>query len=398
MSIGARIFVAVIFGALGISFIATTIGLYTEFRDAQWLDFAMFYSNLFIFFPTFGIIALIAFYIPACVFVDMYWKHIPYGKIRFIFGTILVAGLSWYISVQLVKGSVPDIWWIAPQELKADKGGTAENCDSSRQSCKYVPVLDALSDLRKKSQTRLGLSKFARECRPDPLVEKTEELLANRYCFVTQTLLNAEQCCRVQKQFTEALSKAYSKPEVRSLTQKLHILLLPLKVFFLLVLVVIGAFLAIWRNNVDTYYKDFVFYIERGLMIGVVAMLFWPIANHAFLQSREVLFGAFSDGIYSIFAPIFSIIFGAWALAIMFFFFRSMEKNVEAVGKVAGLVGSAIAILKYDEIIDYSVRIAGSGADQVTFGVLTILGFFFFFPMFMSKKKNRQKKEDAEQI
>ncbi len=396
MSVGARIFVAVIFSILGISFIATTVGLYIEFQETQWLDFAMFYSNLFIFFPTFGIIALIAFYIPACVFVDMYWRHITFGKIRFLLSAVLVSGLSYFIANQLVQGSVPDLWWIAPQTLKADKGGVVENCDSSKQSCRYVPVLNALSDLRHKSQTRLGLSKFARECRPDPLLEKTDELLARRYCFVSQTLLNAEQCCQIQKSFTAGLVKSYASTDARSNTQKLHLMLLPLKVFFLLIIVMIGVLLAIWRQKVDKYYQNFVFYIERGLMIGVVAMLFWPIANHAFLQSRQVLFGAFSDGIYVMLAPIFSIVFGIWALIILFYFFRSMEKNVEAVGKIAGLVGSAIAVLKYDEIIDYSVRIAGSGADQVTFGVLTVIGFIFFFPMFMAKKKKRQETEDAE--
>ncbi len=398
MSIGARIFVAIVFGTLGISFIATTSALYVEFRDVQWLDFAMLYSNLFIFFPTFGIIALIAFYIPACVFVDMYWRYIPYGKLRFTIGTILVIALSYFVSTQISQGKVPDIWWLSVETLKADKGGIATDCDSSKQSCKYVSVLEALRDLREKSQTRLGLSKFVRDCTPDPLIEKTDELTARRYCFVSQTLLNAEECCRVQNSFTASLAKSYENPDSRSNIQKIHLMLLPLKVFFLLVIVIIGVFLAIWRRNVDTYYEDFVFYIERGLLIGVVAMLFWPIANHAFLQSREVLLGPSPDGIYSILAPIFSIVFGAWALAIMFFFFRSMEKNVEAVGKVAGVVGSAIAILKYDEIIDYSVRIAGSGADQITFGVLTVIGFFFFFPMFMAKKKPKEREEDAEKV
>ncbi len=387
MSIGSRIFVALVFIILGASFFATTAMLYTEFKDTEWFTFAVFYSHLFIFFPTFGILALIAFYIPASVFVDMYWRYVPYGKIRIIFGGLVLVGLSFLVSHHLLKGKIPDMWGVAPAVLQADKGEVIDGCDSTQQSCTRLSVLEAVKNVRQQSQSRLGLSKFARDCSPDPLIEKPRELLEKRHCFVTNELTNAAQCCTAQKSFSAALEKMYLPETNRSKTLELHSLLLPLKVFFLLVILVIGIMLAGWRRSVDRHYAEYVSYIERGVMVGAVAMLIWPIANHAFLQSRDVLYGTFSDGIYSIMAPALTFLFGAWALALLFFFFRSMEKDMEAVGKITGVIGSGIAILKYDEIVDYSVRIAGTGADQITFGILAALGIFIFFPIFTAKKR-----------
>ena len=389
MSISARIFVAFIFIILGVSFIATTVVLYNDFKDTEWSTYAVFYSHLFIFFPTFGIIALIAFYIPACVLVDMYWKIVRFGKIRFFIGMIVLALGSYFISTQILKGDIPTLWGPAPHILKADKG---EGCDSSLQTCRRVPVLQALLDVREKSQQRVGLSKFARDCNPDPLIETQKDLIEKRYCFVTKTLTDAKSCCIAQKGFTDALAKMYKSGENRSFTEEVHIILLPLKIFFLLVILIIGIMLATWRKNVDKYYSDYIFYVERGLMVGAVSMLIWPIANHAYLQSQDVLYGAYQDGIYATIAPLLSFLFGAWALALLFFFFRSLEKDIEAVGKIAGVIGSAIAILKYEEIVDYAVRIAGSGADKLTMGILGVLGFFIFVP-FLFTKRRKPKKE-----
>ena len=63
------------------------------------------------------------------------------------------------------------------------------------------------------------------------------------------------------------------------------------------------------------------------------------------------------------------------------FFFRRYEKDLEAAGKIIGVIGSMVAIVKYEEIIDYSVRIAGSGADLVTFGILAVIAIVIFIPL-----------------
>jgi hypothetical protein len=63
---------------------------------------------------------------------------------------------------------------------------------------------------------------------------------------------------------------------------------------------------------------------------------------------------------------------------LLFYFLRRLRKNLEIVGQLAGVAASAIAILRYEEINDWSVRLFGAGADNATVGlmlVLAVLGF-----------------------
>ena len=94
MSYGVRAFIACVFAALGISFLFTSGVLIWEFWDSQWITLATFYSHLFLFFPTFGIVTLFGFYTPACVFTDMYMRHVPYGIQRYAFGLVISILLS----------------------------------------------------------------------------------------------------------------------------------------------------------------------------------------------------------------------------------------------------------------------------------------------------------------
>jgi hypothetical protein len=51
---------------LGLSFIGETALMFSEFGPDKGLSFATFDSHLFLFFPTLGVVALAAFYLPAC--------------------------------------------------------------------------------------------------------------------------------------------------------------------------------------------------------------------------------------------------------------------------------------------------------------------------------------------
>ncbi|MEL7544198.1 MAG: hypothetical protein AAGJ70_10515, partial [Pseudomonadota bacterium] len=114
--------------------------------------------------------------------------------------------------------------------------------------------------------------------------------------------------------------------------------------------------------------------IETGVLTGAAVMLFWPVMNHAYLQSAAVLYGSNGDSLFRVLGPGFSLLFGGWALLLLFFFHRRYEKSLEAVGKIAGLLASAIAVLQYDNIVNYAVRIAGSGASEFAIGVLVAFG------------------------
>jgi len=80
----ARIIVAVVYVCLGLSFLASTGLLIREFQGTDWQAMVLAHSHLFFFFPVFGILALSAFYLPSVVFADLYWRHLRYGKVRFL--------------------------------------------------------------------------------------------------------------------------------------------------------------------------------------------------------------------------------------------------------------------------------------------------------------------------
>ena len=96
MSYGVRAFIGCVFAAVAVSFLVTTGVLVWEYWGTDWLAIASFYSHLFVFFPTFGLLALAAFHLPALVVTDHYVSHVPSGWQRVIIGIALVLGTTWY--------------------------------------------------------------------------------------------------------------------------------------------------------------------------------------------------------------------------------------------------------------------------------------------------------------
>jgi hypothetical protein len=378
MLVGVRVFIAVLYTLIGLSFLGTTGVLISEFRDHHWLSLATFYSHLFLFFPIFGVLALIAFYTPSCVFLDMYWRHVRYGRIRFLFGLAMVAVISWFVAQGLIGSRERSIWEVRPEVLARDAAALA-HCAAATGSCPRLAALEALENIRQVSQSRVGLSDLAPNCDRDPLISNPLNPEVKRFCFASTPLssgarlsLDAE-CCRAQRNMVAAVNSMAGEFEERSLTAKVHTYTLPLKVFFLLTLLVISMMLAFRRRNLEQHYAPYIFPIERGVLIGAVAMLFYPVMSHAFLQSAALLYGAGEGSSYRAPAPFISFAFGAWALLLLFFFYRRRDKEVEAIGRIGGVVASTIAVLKYDLIIDYFIRIAGSGAGITNIVLLVLL-------------------------
>ncbi len=386
MSAQTRAVAAIIFAVLGVSFLVTTATLYSEFRDHDWFTLATLYSHLFIFFPTFGILALCAFYVPACALVDLYWnqpEYVRWGRARFTFGAVVLILMSVMISRALVGGDLPAIWWLKPQTLAADIGDPA-NCVANpvagQTQCLRHPIMDSVAEVRAKSKIRNGLSVLVRRCDPDPLIETPQDMAERRYCFVTKTKLTAAQCCDAQTRFSVALTQFYASEQTHSVTGLVHAALLPFKVFFLLMILAIGLLLAMWRRTIDKLYGDHTGRIERGILIGAFAMLLWPISNQGFLQSSSLLYGKYGEGFYSTLSPIMSGSFLIWALLLVLFFFRREQRDLEAAGKIGGGIASLVFALKYQEIIDYATRFLGSGADPAelaVLGALLIAGLVF---------------------
>jgi len=198
----ARIFVAVVYIILGLSFLASTGLLIQEFQGADWPSMVIAHSHLFYFFPVFGLLALCAFYLPSVVFTDLYWRHLSYGVLRFFFGLIVLAGVSWLVAKSLDKPPRA-IWEVSPAALSADKGEPAGCGGASGVVCQRAPILAALSRLRSEGQARVGLSKFARNCAADKLLEPPEEMSKLRYCFPADAPLDGETCCKTQQRFAD---------------------------------------------------------------------------------------------------------------------------------------------------------------------------------------------------
>lgn len=374
LSVGVRLFIGVIFFVLGASFLATTIALIQEFGSDGWLTLASFYSHLFLFFPTFGIVTLVAFYTPACVFLDLYWRHVPFGRIRFSIGFIVLALLSWATAIEMRASPERSVWEIKPAVLAADPGdptGCASRPNTPDGTCARMPILSAIQNVRAVSQRRIGLSDLERDCLPDPYVASPALTGRTRFCFASTPLSDPArltgdaECCRAQKAMVAAVNQMHVPTENRSVTGFVHAWLLPFKVFFMLMLLVISVLLAVRRTSIERHYPHFLLGIERGVLVGAAAMIIYPIMSHAFLQSAALLYGTGGSGSglgYRVVAPFFSLAFGGWGLLLLFFFYRRRDKELQALGRMGGVIGGAFAVLKYDQIIDWSVRMFGSGA------------------------------------
>jgi hypothetical protein len=366
---GARIFVAIVFVLLGASFIASSALLIYEFQRMEWFALLAVHSYLFFFFPVLGILALVAFYLPSVIFTDLYWHHLRYGKLRFFFGMVVVAAAAIGFAKYLDKPP-RSLWEATPAALQADRGD---------QASRRVPILVAMADVREKSQSRIGLSSFARPCTPDPLLETPDEMSKERYCFPAGTRLNGTACCAVQAKFTEAVGRLHASPATRSLSAQIDALLfLPLKVFFVLVVVAIGLLLAMWRDRIDTHYRELVPQLERGVIIGAFAMLFWPAMDYGYQQTANVLFGRADAGLQIR----LSLVIAPWTLLLLFYFLRRLGKQGELIGQISGVIVAAVAVLRYEQLNDWVGRLFGSGMDEkmmVAQAVLAVLGLVALF-------------------
>src|SRR5262245_6601808 len=366
---GARIFVAVIFVIFAASFITSTGLLIYEFRALDWLTMIVAHSHLFFFYPVFGLLALIAFFLPAVILTQLYWNHVAYGKARFVAGAVVLAGLAYAAAWSLDK-EPRALYEVSPAALLADRGEPAKG---------RAAMLDALGTLRDTAQNRFGLSSFGRSCVSDPLLEVPDEMLKARYCFPAKKNLNGEACCSVQAAFAKTVLRLQQNPATQSLTGKLDgLVFLPIKTFFILVVIAIAVLLALWRDRIDRYYNEKVSAMERGVIIGGFAMLFWLAMDYGYQQTANVLFGRQMAG------PQLrlSLVLVPWALFLLFYFLRRLGKQGEIIGQISGVVFAGVAVLRYEQLNDWVVRLFGIGADQWVLGTLIAIALIGLSALF----------------
>ena len=371
--LGARIFVGVVFAILGASFLASTGLLINEYRQADWMTMVVAHSNLFLFFPVLGILALFAFYLPATIFTHLYFNHIKLGPARFLFGFLVVAATTWAVDRYLDKPPRA-LWELSPSAIARDR---PEPGDCKQGQCRGA-IGEVLSTLREGAQKRVGLSKFARACGADEYLEEREDMKFQRFCFPARTLLDGNACCSVQKRFSAEVTRLQADPAQRSQAALYDRIFMPLKIFFVLVVVVIGCLLAAWRDRVDVHYARYVPAMERGIIIGAFAMLFWPAMDYGYLTTTNVLFGRIDT------APQFrlSLIIAPWVLLLLFYFLRRLGKQGEMISQISGVVVAAVAVLRYEQLNDWATKLLGVGMPTWVLAgllVLTAAGFIGLF-------------------
>ena len=192
------------------------------------------------------------------------------------------------------------------------------------------------------------------------MLEAPEEMDKERYCFPAAAKLRGAACCEAQRLFRNEITRLQSDPATRSQSATYDRIFLPLKVFFILIVVVIAALLAKWRDRLDQYYHELVPPIERGVIIGAFAMLFWPIMDYGYQQTANVLFGRFHGAQLR-----YSLVIVPWALLLLFYFLRRLGRQGEMIGQIAGVVTAAVAVLRYEDLNDWAVRMLGIGTTQV---------------------------------
>jgi hypothetical protein len=370
----ARVVVAVVYLILGLSFVASTGLLVQELQGADWRSMIIAHSHLFFFFPVFGVLALAAFYLPSVVFMDLYWRHLPYGKLRFLAGLVVLAAVSYGVTKFLDKPPRA-IWEVSSRALAADKGDPAGcGAGAGATACRRAPILATLSRLRTEGQARVGLSKFARSCETDPMLETPEEMEKERYCFPAGARLKSAACCEAQKRFTDEVARLQADPAQRSLAAVYDAVFMPLKIFFVLLVIVIGLLLSAWRDKIDLLYRERIPAVERGVIIGAFAMLLWPAMDYGYQQTANVLFGRWDSG------PQLrlSLVIAPWALLLLFYFLRRLGKQGETIGQIAGVVTAGVAVLRYEDLNDWAVRLVGVGSQEwIIAGLLVVaLGGF----------------------
>lgn len=362
-------FVALVFILLGLAFFASTASVIYEFHDTELVTILAANSYLFIFFPTLGIVALAAFYLPAVIFTDLYLNRSSWFlKLRFLLGAALAIYASIWFADRLDQTPFRAVWEASPAALRADAQQPL-TCMNGKSQCAH-PILPTLVHVRETAVDRSRLSPFARDCQRDEFTEPNPDNAAIRYCFPARELLNAEQCCKVSAAFSNRLYRLWEDPGTRSMAAQLDRYLLPFKCFFVIVLVTIGLLLVVWKKTLRARYWPWQRQMEFGLQIGAVAMLSWPIMDYAYQLTTEVLYGQHMK------LPLrLSLVTVPWVL-LLTFHFKDRLKEDARFGQIVGTIASAVAVfVRGQDISNWSAKIIGIGGEVVVFAAIAMASY-----------------------
>jgi len=102
-------------------------------------------------------------------------------------------------------------------------------------------------------------------------------------------------------------------------------------------------------------------------------MLVWPGMDYGYQQTANALFGR-EGGLQLR----LSLVIAPWALLLLFYFLRRLGKQGETIGQIAGVITAGVAVLRYEDLNDWGVRLLGVGAQEwivVVLLAVTLVGF-----------------------
>jgi len=364
--LATRIGVTLVFALIYTAFLAETGMLVEEFGPSGLAQrLAALESQNFIFFPVAGLLALVAFWRPAVLLVDaMARGRLKYGRITLVASLVACGAAAWLIAGAFEASGARAFYEIAPKALMDDAGTPSTQGRPTR-----APLTDILARMKILSGIDKGLGQYKAQCDGEWLQYSTaadEEML----CFPAGERLPVRECCAAKAAFRQHLNALAAKAPSR--TAEVHRYVLPVKVFFLLLLLGLGILLVQYRKGLERVYGAGLSGVSFGLALGGAIMLIWPLMNAAYLETMSLLTGSGSASAYTVVAPLVALGFGAWTLLLVFFHLRSYPSQIEYAAKIGGFIAAAVGVFRYDEITNYLARTLGVGGGPVPIIVFTV--------------------------
>lgn len=356
----AKLVVSVVFAGMYAAFLVETGTLLVEFGPHRLATrLATLDAHNFIFFPVAGLLVLAAFWKPAVLLADAMAR----GKLRFgrpVLAALLLISVfcAGAVATSFDDTGARSLFEIKPEVLAADEG------DDMR-----APIAPTLTKLHILASFDDGLQPYTARCDAEWLqFSSTADEV--KFCLPAGRDMSVEDCCASKRAFRQTLSTFYD--QAPSSLSTVHRLVLPVKVFFLILLLLVGVLLVRYRKGLRETYGGTVDDITLGLAIGGGVMLVWPLMNASYLETTALLTGDGSSSAYTVFAPLTTLGFGVWAMLLLFFHLRSYPSQVEYAAKIGGFVVAAIGVFRYEDIIGYLTKTLGIGGGVVAIVVFAV--------------------------
>jgi hypothetical protein len=149
----------------------------------------------------------------------------------------------------------------------------------------------------------------------------------------------------------------FARGTSRSDLARAYLWIQPVKVFLIVVIMVIGVLLLIWRETIQRLYPDLSTRLDWHIMIGGATLLLWPVMDYAYQDAANVLYGRWTNGMQLR----LSLVIGPWLAVILYYFLQRFARRVEVMGQILTVAGGLLAILARDELRDLATKLTGIG-------------------------------------